>query len=170
MKRSHAAITIFLVATAVGATAALEGSADGRVAARNTSVAPAKQAVSYALAPGQMAVSAVTARYFRDSTSGQKLNQNCSVEVKDSSGNQVSGATVTMKMTGDWVATLNAVTLNQRPPGVDIYAHVGRLINGTCGKKGLDVFTCTVVNVTHPSLTYVPGENLATASTDDCFQ
>lgn len=170
MSRPTPLVAMTVIATVLATVIALADGGAGRVVARQSSVEPSAPTHAYALGPGQMAVSAVTARYFRDSTSGQKLNQNCSVEVKDSEGNQVAGATVTVRMTGDWTATLSGQTVNQRPPNVDIYAHFGRLINGTCGKKGLDTFTCTVVNVSHPSLTYVPSENAATASTDDCFQ
>lgn len=170
MQRSHSVRVLMALAAAFAFTAAVAGHAEHRAAARNRPVMTGRPSTAFALVPGQMAVSAVTARYFRDSTAGQKLNQNCSVEIKDSDGNQVLGATVTVQMSGDWIATLTGQTVNQRPPGTDIYAHFGRLINGTCGKKGLDTFTCTVVNVSHPSLTYVPSENTATASTDDCFQ
>ena len=160
----RAVLPTLAAAVAMIAAARPWAPADAR-AARPAPVAPPR---ALALAPGQMAVSAVTARYFKDSSGANRLNQNCSVVVVDSAGNPVDGATVTLKMTNDWVATLNVLTMPQPNWNNEVFAHVGRLISGQCGKKGLDAFTCTVVNVTHPSLTYVPAENSAASSTDPC--
>lgn len=157
------------VALAATIAAIFAGRGDGRAAARSITERPAGGPGAYALAPGQMAVSVVHARYFPDGKG--KLNQNCSVEIRDSAGNQVAGATVTVQMTGDWLATLQALTIDQRPPNGDYYAQFGRIIKGTCGRNGMDAFTCTVTNVTHPSLTYVPEENTMTSDTDaDCYR
>ncbi len=116
-----------------------------------------------------MYVSVVTARYL-DIGKG-KLRQICDVEIRDESGNQVSGAFVTAQMTNDWVATLTEITQEQQYGPDDQFARFGpRDFKARCGSGGIDAFTCTVVDVTHESFTYDPGLDITDTSTASCPQ
>jgi hypothetical protein len=92
------------------------------------------------------------------------VSAGCLVRVVDDAGNKVDGAMVTI----EWSGAVNSVDsgLTELQQDGDTYARILVQKSARC-RKGPQVFTCTVTQVSKSGLDYTPSLNVETTDSDD---